>query len=509
MINQIKPLLITPVPMSTESLMGFILRTSEVNGYTSPSQILRYAGLTENEIRSVSPPLDKIAQIYARKPEDFTAFCNEQQATKKRIKKWAILNHVIPGLYVNVKSTCICPECIMESGIIDSFGEIKYALVCAKHQRKLIDICSACNKKLKWQRKGLLICSCGHDLSESRGTVIKDESILNMTELIRWKLSNHHYDETNLMVAGYPLSDLRKISLPTLLGIIERLKNVRQRKVDFGQLPDQDSKLNTLRLASNMLANWPNGFYDFLENISPENRHVASRNLQSQYQKIYMSFFRTSLPAEEMKFLRGAFVNFANERLAEDVYIDVRLSNQAETNRRYVGIYGLAAHLKVQMPTVRNYVKKGLIIPQERESFGVIRMVFDLHNLPFKAKEGNYFKQREAAAFLGLNVRILRSLKNNGIYKIKRLGWGTDGYSELDLIEFKECFVNKAAEIIECLPEHHLCLKQLFKKRSVEGIVIKILDQVKKGDLTPLGRTGNEISDLVFTKQMVADCRLT
>ena len=76
---------------------------------------------------------------------------------------------------------------------------------------------------------------------------------------------------------------------------------------------------------------------------------------------------------------------------------------------QYVGIYGLAAHLKVQMPTVRNYVKKGLIIPQERESFGVIRMVFDLHNLPFKAKEGNYFKQREAAAFLGLNVRILRS----------------------------------------------------------------------------------------------------
>ena len=64
MNNQIQQLVITPLPMPTESMMGLILRTSEINGYQSPFTILRYAGMTENEIRSAKPPIDKLAKLY-------------------------------------------------------------------------------------------------------------------------------------------------------------------------------------------------------------------------------------------------------------------------------------------------------------------------------------------------------------------------------------------------------------------------------------------------------------
>jgi TniQ len=506
MTNQIKPLLITPEPKPTESLMGLILRTSEENGYTSPTQILRYAGLTENEIRSVNPPLDKLAQLYARKPEDFSVFGIDQQAPKKRVKKWRIFNHVIPGLYVNVKSTKICPECIKEKGMVDGFGELKFALVCSKHQRELIDTCPRCKKKIKWRRMELLKCVCGHDLSSIRGNIMEDQSILNITELIHWKLNNHNYDETSLIAAGYPLIHLRKISLATLLGIIERLQGGRQRKTLFENDFGEGAKHSALKRASRLMSNWPNGFYDFLEKLSPDNRHIGSRNLQSQYQRIYMSFFRTNLPAEEVKFIRSAFVTFANDRLGEDAYIDVRLSKHAETSRRYVGVYGLAAHLKVQMPTIRNYVEKEYLKPETRESMGKIRKVFDLHNLPFKAREGNYFKQREAANFLNLNVSTLRNLKKNGIYKIKRLGWGVSGYSELDLIEFKESFIKKAPDIIEYLPEEQISIEDFFRKKSLaEETASKIFGGILDGHLIPIGRIGNEISDIVFTKQQLSN----
>ena len=504
MTNLIKPLLITPKPKPGESLMGFVLRTTEENGYTSPTQILRHAGLSENEIRSVNPPLDKIAQLYARKTEDFLEFCKEQQITQKKIKKWRISNHVVPGLYVNVKSTRICPECILEKGFIDGFGEIKFSMVCPKHKRKLVDTCPACKKPLKLQRKGMLQCFCGHDLSNVRGAIIEDHEVFIINELIQWKLNNHNWDETRLIEAGYPLSQLRNISLATLLGIIERLQERRKRKTQFIQLQDESAKFNVLKLASNVLTNWPEGFYNFLENLSPDNRHIGSRNLQSQYQSLYNSFFRSSLPANEVKFLRAAFVTFANERLAEDAYIDIRLARDAETSRRFVGVYGLAAHLKVQMPTVRNYVKKGLFTPQIRESMGIIRKVFDLHNLPFRAREGNYLKQRDAANYLKLNVNTLINLKKSGIYKIKRLGWGTDGYSELDLMEFKESFVNKAPEIIEYLPKEQISIKDFFRKKLLpDDAASKIFGGMMEGHLIPVGRIGNEISDIVFTKQQL------
>ena len=239
----------------------------------------------------------------------------------------------------------------------------------------------------------MLKCSCGFDLFALRGVKVEDESILNLTELICWKLNNHDYDETNLIKEGYPLNHLSELSLSSLLGIIERLGEGRLRKTIFPQFKDLRPKFYALKRASNLFANWPNGFYDYLKNLSPENRHIESRNLQSQYTHFYNSIFRSNLPEAEVMFLKQAFVTFANDRLAEDVYVDIRISNQASTPRRYVGIIGLAKHLKVQLPTIRNYEKKALITSQLRKGLGKPRKVFDLHNLPFKAKEGNYFKK--------------------------------------------------------------------------------------------------------------------
>lgn len=501
MTYQIKPLLITPLPKAKESLMGLILRTSEENGYTSPTQILRYAGLSENEIRSVNPPLNKIAQLYARKPKDFSDFGIHEQGQKKRIKKWRILNHIISGFFVNVKSTRLCPECVQESGFVDAFGELKFALVCSKHRRELIDTCSSCNKMIRWQRMGLLKCKCGHDLSSDRGEIVEDKSVLNITELIIWKLSNHEHDESNLIQAGFPLTELRELSLSTLLGIIERLQPARKRKTSFTKYPEVSPKLNVLKQASNMLANWPTGFYEFLENLSPDNRNIASRNVNSRYRSIYYALFKTGFPENEVKFMKKAFVNFANEILAQDAYIDVRISNQAETERRYVGILGLSEHLNIHPATLRKYIKKGLLKPEIRESMGRARKVFDIHKLPFRAREGNYLKQRDAISFLQISLGILNGLKANGIYKIYRLAWGTDGYSELDLQEFKASLLNKAPKFIEHLTIEQMRLKEFFRIKNIPiEIKIKTIGDIVNGTIVPVGRTGNEIPNIVLTK---------
>ena len=503
MPNETKPLVILPKLIPTESLMGLILRASEANGYSNPNIILRYAGLSEGEIRSIRPPLEKIAPLFGKTTHELAKAYSDPEITKQK-KKWHISNHVIPSLYVNVKSIGICPECILENGFIENIWELQFARVCTKHQRELVDRCPFCKKQLKWQRIGLLKCACGQDLSDVRGEKVEDRALLNITELIRWKLNNHEYDEQNLVKSGYPLTELKNISLSTILGIIERLQSKRKRKTNFAEPFGVDSKLNVIKLASDMLANWPKGFYDLLQNLSPDYRHIASRNLQSQYSRIYNSFFKSGLPVLEMKFIRIAFVTFANEHLGKDVYIDSRLAKHAETSRRYVGILGLSEHLKIRLPTIRSYIKKGLLKPQMHESMGKTRAVFDLENIPFKAREGNYLKQREAAQFMKLNVRLLNAFKSNGVYKISRLGWGIDGYNQLDLLEFKESIINKAPRLLNLNTSEQLCLREIFRKKLYLGVSVKIVEEILVGALVPLGRTGNEIPDIILTKESIS-----
>jgi hypothetical protein len=506
MYEIIKPLLVTPSPQKSESLMGLILRTSESNGYTSPSYILRHAGLTENEIRSVSPPIEKIAALYARNPQDFIAYKVDHHDSRKRVKKWRILNHVVPGLYVNTKTTRICPECVNENGFIDCYSELKFTHICCKHKRELISSCPNCNKPIKWQRIGILKCACGQDFSDLRGAKVDDVSIISIHELIHWKLLNHEYDEAHLNKTGYPLEQLKNASLATLIGIVERLKNGRRRKTKFTDYPDLDEKYHALKLAHEFLADWPRGFFNFLHHLSPEGRNILSRNLQAQYTKFYNSIFKSNLPQSEVQFIKKAFVDYANEFMAEEVYIDIRLSNQSETPRRYVGISGLAKHLNVHQNTVRAYLKKGYIKAELRQSMGRERKVFDIQKIPFKAREGGYLKTREAAKFLQLPMKVLIGLRNQGIYKIRSLAWGTDGYSLVDLNDFKEGFAKKTSSINKYSPEKHILIRDLFRKKRIKiDSKIKLIESILDGNILPLGRVGNEITDLVLSREILKE----
>lgn len=502
MQQMIEPLAITPLQKPHESLMGLILRTAEANGYSSPSIILRYAGLTENEIRSINPPLDKISQLFARKPEEFHQYQKVDDMSFFRKKKWRLTNHVIPTLYVNVKSAKICTKCIEENGCLDEFWDIRFSKICIKHKKELLDACPKCQKHLKWQRLGLLRCACGYDLTGVEGDEVKDQSILNMTALLKWKLHNHQYECATLKAAGYPLDKLEKVSLSTLLGIIERFEVGRKRKTVIQVPVHVKPELSSIWITSNMLADWPKGFFKFLTSLPKEVRRVHSRSVQSHYLRIYKSFFKSGLPENEMLLLKEAFVLFANEDEGANVYIDKRLAEHVDTNTRFVGISGLANYLNVELPTIRNYVKKKLIQPIDKVYFGKKRMMFDTTKVPFLPKEGNYLRQRDAAKFIQISERNLRALKENNVYKFKRLGWGIEGYSELDLKDFRDDLLSKANNVVDNISDQEISLKNvLSKKRLSASNIVSVFKNIQNEIIIPKGRIGDEIADIILAKK--------
>lgn len=59
-----------PSAYKTESLMGYLLRLSEVNGYPTPWGLCQFAGLKQNEFRSSGMSVKNLAAVANLGPSD-------------------------------------------------------------------------------------------------------------------------------------------------------------------------------------------------------------------------------------------------------------------------------------------------------------------------------------------------------------------------------------------------------------------------------------------------------
>lgn len=499
--QEVKPLVVTPRSLHGESLMGFILRTSELNGYETPSTILKYAGMDNNEMRSVRPPLEKLAKLYARDVNDFTGISYGTSKKSKYNKKWNIQRIEIPSLYLNIKSAKICPECILENGMIESFWDLKHAFACPVHQRMAVTACPACKKNLSCFRKGLLTCSCGQDLSKLRGDLVENLSVLALLDLVRSKFQGIKLNKDLLIERGYSIEDLEPLSLPTLLGIINRFEQGRKRKTTFN-VPDGVSKsVHAVKLTAGIFERWPQGFYDYLEGLDVDSNMLGSSTLRGKFHKFCCSFFKNELPVHEIAFLKKAFIGFGNDRQKTMGYVDARFTAGLNITSNIVGINGLAEALGIMTPTAMKYVEKGIIKGEIVDAGNGKRAIFDLAKIPFKRSEGKHYRLREAAKFLGLATSLLVFLKKEKIYTLKRLGFGLDGFSELDLIEFRDSLTSQASKYIDFKASHHITMKKvLFMKTIRVEVKGNFIRSILNNSLLPIGNIGSTLGDIVFDK---------
>lgn len=152
-------------------------------------------------------------------------------------------------------------------------------------------------------------------------------------------------------------------------------------------------------------------------------------------------------------------------------------------------------------PTAIKYVKDGLIKGKPLTSGSRTRLIFDLtKDVPFKPCKGIYYIARDAAKFLGLHVKLLQMLKKENIYKMTHLAYGLDGFCEVDLIEFRNKVVNMVKLVANANAEHHISMKSIMRKKCSADVFASIISAVLNKKITPVGRTGNEIGDILFNK---------
>lgn len=475
--------------------MGFVLRTAEANGYPSINPILRHAGMTENEMRSARPPLEKLAPLYGRSVEDFAVLGETRTANGRFLP---VMNQSLPAIYLRSKHARVCPECVRDHGHILAFWEMRHAVVCPSHGRLALSQCPQCHRQIDWWRRGLTTCSCGYEFAHHRGEKITHAAALVLLEVMQDKLMGNALNEGALRYAGFPVEAMKGMSLATLLGLLHRLENFRPPAENEHS---SSTELLALVTAADIFSAWPNGFHRYLAQVYSPQANMEAKGLRGQFGSFYEAFFKQVLPQEEITFLHQAFVEFGEQHWKQAA-IHPRLTSGKASN--IVGIEGLAKALRVQPSTARKLVAKG-VIPVHAHHQKNDRKLFDLsQQMPFEFAEGKSLSLEVAAELLDIPAAILRAYRSRGYYSQRHLASPAALYHERDVEALR-------AELIEGCPQiavreelrYTTLRKVMLKKLGPSEVKAEFIHAVRKREICPLGIAGENPGGLVFDAREV------
>lgn len=486
----IQPLIVTPQPMPNESLKGYILRVAEANGYPSVNGMLKHAGMTEYEIRSSIPNLDKLKLLVASQLDEFEFLTWQKTYYSHQLS----FNQNVPKLYLHSQRPHICPVCILERGYISTFSEIKYAVVCPEHAVLTINQCPACGKGLSIFRRGLSVCNCGYDFLDSEIQRTDNVGLLALMSILKSKLENTTPNLGLLDQAGFPTVNMMAMSLNTILSFINRIEGRSKKQ-------KQKDLLGAVTQAAFIFTNWPYGFHQYLEEVHAPQANLESSGLRKQFLPLYETLFKNGMPRQEVEFIHKAFVEFGQGKWGKAL-IHPRLQTHKPI---IVGVYGLGKALNRQPSTIRKMVERGIIVPHGQSEKGkLLFKITETMILEFNAEK--MLIAKHAAPMLGVSEAVLIAYRQLGFYKARFLPNLVKVFHMDDVIELAQNLLESVEYLNRPQNEYEKSYQYVMSKKFGTPILKAwFIEEVRLRNIMPVGKTYDNPECLIFNEHDIED----
>jgi hypothetical protein len=406
-------LMATPTPKKNESFKGYTLRLSEANGLVTPATMLGLAGMDQKDIRLARHPVEIIAGLTGKEVAEFSGITYSDDNVSGETR---LLGQPLSLAYMSLRDPKICPYCIDELGYIPACWDLVSYTICHVHNMRLLSECPHCNQKLKWLRPGVLQCHCGQSLKAepSEAKVYRTAELHRVMDAVLRKVRLANTDSSS----GMPFEALTMMSLNTLLGVLHAL-GAHKIHLENGTtwvkaLIDPEAELEA---ASDILAEWPNGFLRLLE-MDMRAAKKQSTSLRLRHGPLYSKLFKMGYPEAETQLFLDAMVLHANNH-PDKYVIDTRIAKKATvaSERRGSGIYQAAKLAGVMPSTMRKWIKAGKTeVVIDARGKALIKGNFIESLLPLAEESLGI---REAAAYVGLPVAVLKYLREQAVYQAK------------------------------------------------------------------------------------------
>jgi TniQ len=462
------PLLVRhPAPYPTESLLGYVLRVSEDNGYSSPWSVYQLAAMKSNEMKVPGVNIEKLARITNWPSEKLDTI--EYSAPSGQPRWCRLLGHPVLPQDLNLNHPRFCPQCVREKGFLEAHWDLALMIACPIHRCLLASSCPECGRRLRWFRHGLLECECGGDLSECEPSSVSDAEA-SLLDLIRRGALSCPPNANNPM--GLPQDQLLAMGLRSMLLAI---RTIAKHRILADGTGDSNNDKEIVTAASRVLVEWPKNFISLLEDIGRQLPADISGGVGKQFGGIYWGLFRNKAMGDpkQTEFLRVAFLDFAMNHWGRG-FVDHKIIQKlgGTVSKRFLTQTEFAAKIGVQQSTAARLIKNSSVASKRVKCGAADRIVVDSDRVSItRTWPGNIYRVRVAAKRLGISVSVLKAMKSSGIYEVNHLLPTRAGFHELDL----RAFTNKLLDLVPA-----------YKPPAAEGKGTVTLKSVLCGHRDPL-----------------------
>ena len=493
------PLLVRhPAPYPTESLLGYVLRVSEDNGYDSPWSVYRVADMKSNERKAPGVNLEKLAKITNWPQEKLDAIAYSAPAGQPR---WCrLLGHPVLPQDLNLNHPRFCPQCVREKGFLEAHWDLALMVACPVHRCVLTSSCPSCGRRMRWFRHGLLECECGGELLRCDLPSIS-ETEASLLDLIRRKALSCTPDQDNPM--GLPQDQLMAMGLRSMLLVI---RTIAKHRMLADRRADRSNAREIVSAAARVLVDWPKNFIALLEDIGRRLPADISGGVGKQFGGIYWGLFRNKAMGDpkQTEFLRVAFLDFAMNHWGRG-FVDHKIIRAmgGAGSRRFLTQTEFAAKIGVQQSTAARLLKNSSLASKRVKCGAADRVVVDSDHVSVpRTWLGKIHSVRVAAKHLRISVSVLKALKGCNIYEVNHLLPTRAGFHELDLMAFTQKLLALAPEQkTSCIEKGSVTLSSvLCGRRDSLEIKLAVVTALLSRNIAAFGNSDGTVGGLVIAR---------
>jgi len=303
----------TPRPYETESLLGYVLRVSEENGYDTPTRMLKATGAAGVSGTSFDISLKVLSALVGGEIANLSKLAYRETGSQNLYLLGRPVCAKFGRSMLRLSSPAFCPHCVKDSGYIDGIWDLALIAACPKHKCAVINRCHCCEKGLSYHRPGILTCNCGADLAGAPALPVS-EQIAALMEIILAKIHGRSV-LTGPHRAEFPLEHLEPLSL---LDFCELLSQLARHALHLHRNANNDDHLLAAKMVSDVLCDWPMGFHQLLHRIASKFPTSADRpsSLRPLLKHFYSPMFGNQDRGTKFKFLHDEFIRFVRTQIA-------------------------------------------------------------------------------------------------------------------------------------------------------------------------------------------------
>ncbi|MEN7431159.1 TniQ family protein [Chromobacterium sp. TRC.1.1.SA] len=433
-------LLLHPTALPEESVYGYCLRLSQVNGLRGLRGLHRYAA-SQQQMPNLTIITGHTAQALSHLRGPAPAWLEHQEAWEQ-------------GLTVTfwIKShRRWCPQCLCEQPFWRAYWALALATACETHNALLIDICPSCRKHVPWTAGDLTHCQCGQDLrciQTSSATPPALQSSHHLRRALNQTASTADSQSESTTLRDHSL--LAAIHLGQLCSLLwffgaylYHPRAIKPQKIT--QHGSISVVLPLVTMSMSILEDWPHHFHAFIDRFSkPVQGCTAS--LRVHLGVIHQALFQL-LKHPELHFLQIEFERYVHERWGEAFLYAEGLKHE----HPMISGAEAAKILGVDIRYLKRLIAEGeLQATGTTSSHGRKQLVVDRTSvLALKQYKGEEIPLRKAAKILRISPPRIRLLVKEGLLRPAYPGrghlskhltlYGKDINTFLALLSHDEC----------------------------------------------------------------------